>query len=117
MSATAITGSIDIWRDFMRQMVPNGDNEKERRLVKEEIEYQAEEEEAERRQRATDEREYQEGQQIEIMVHTLDDNDEDEDNGSEGADEEFARRHQCQDDVIDEIIAMSELESNLNEHQ
>jgi hypothetical protein len=55
------------------------------------------------------------------MVHGFELFDEDEDNGygygDEGADEEFARRHHGQDDVIDEVIAMSEVESNLNEHE
>jgi hypothetical protein len=122
MSETVITGSINIWRDFMRQMIPkeeNEGNEEERRLVEAEIEHQAAEEqaEAERMGRAPDEKEHQEGEQIEIMVHGFEYNDEDEDNGYgyERADEEFARRHHGQDDVIDEVIAISELESNLNE--
>jgi hypothetical protein len=82
------------------------------------IAHQAAEEE-ERKRRAADEREHQEGEQIERMVHGVELFYEDEDNGygDEGADEEFARRHHDQDDVIDEVIAMSELESNPDEHE
>jgi hypothetical protein len=43
--------------------------------------------------------------------------DYDEDNGYEGADEKFTREHHSEGDVIDELIAISELESNQVEQQ
>jgi uncharacterized C2H2 Zn-finger protein len=127
MSETVISGSIEIWRQFTREMERHQGNAEAERLIEAEIEGQAREDEAERRRNAGAEEAEPALQQIEGEVEGLEnrieieieDEDEDDDDGLEGADEEFAREHRYRNeaDVIDEVIAVSELERNGNEDQ
>jgi hypothetical protein len=96
-----------------------------RRLVEAEIKRHAAEKEAERgtQEQAHGQAQAQVAEQqeanaeVEIKVKGFEDDDYGEDNGYESADEEFARQPNSEEDVIDVIIAMSELESNQVDQQ
>jgi hypothetical protein len=100
-------------------------NAEAKRLIEAEIKGQEREEEAERRRNAGAEEAQPALQQIEGEIEGLENRieieieDEDDDDGLEGADEEFAREHRYRNeaDVIDEVIAVSELERNGTEDQ
>jgi hypothetical protein len=115
MSETVISGSIEIWRQFAREMDRVEGNQEAVQLVEAEVAQQALEEEADRRRNPAAEEAEPGNQEIDGNIDGFEVDDEDDDNGYEGANEEFA--HERHDDVIDEVIAVSELESNQIEHQ
>jgi hypothetical protein len=107
MSETVIKGSMDIWRTFARTMERNHEVREAQYIIEAEVEQQAREEELERVGLAPNEIPEAEGQEVELRIGNLENEDDGEDDGYEVADEEFAQRHHIEDDAIDVVIAMS----------